>query len=112
MKGLWSLFGLVFLGSAALAEEPPAAPASSAAPVLMPADMAHPVLEDPHPTLFTGAGPEERPGGFLTGNRHFPNFIGWLSNPLQNIDPRAVTEFWPLFGSSWTSAFPPLPSGN
>jgi hypothetical protein len=37
----------------------------------------------------------------LTGNHHFDNFIGWISNPLQNIDPRALTELYPIFGSVW-----------
>jgi hypothetical protein len=39
--------------------------------------------------------------GHLNGNHDFDRFIGFLSNPLQSIDPRAVTEIWPLFGSSW-----------
>src|SRR5262249_1651528 len=29
-----------------------------------------------------------------------------------NIDPRAVTELWPIFETTRVSAFPPLPSGN
>ena len=41
---------------------------------------------------------------FLKGNTNFQGFIGFLSNPVQNIDPRAVTEIWPIFGSSWASA--------
>src|SRR5262249_10321620 len=43
---------------------------------------------------------------------NFSNFIGFLSDPLQNIDPRAVTELYPVFGSAWTSAIGPLPSGD
>jgi hypothetical protein len=48
----------------------------------------------------------------LTGNRNFSNFIGFLSDPLQNIDPRAVTELYPMFGSSWVSSIGPIPSGS
>jgi hypothetical protein len=48
----------------------------------------------------------------LTGNHNFDNFIGFMSNPLQNIDPRAVTEFWPLFMSQWISPYGKLPEGN
>ena len=44
-----------------------------------------------------------RPSGFLTGNQNFPNFIGFLSNPIQSIDPRAVTEIWPMFNAGWVS---------
>jgi hypothetical protein len=51
--------------------------------------------------------------GLLTGNHNFDNFIGFMSNPLQNIDPRAVTEFWPVFVSNWISPYGKiLPSGN
>src|SRR5262245_42268191 len=52
------------------------------------------------------------PSGRLSGTRNFPNFIGFMSNPLQNIDPRALTQIWPMFGSVWTSASPPLPETN
>jgi len=55
---------------------------------------------------------EDGGGSRLTGNRNFPNFIGWMSNPLQNIEPRAVAQIWPMFGSVWTSASPPLPDAN
>ncbi len=65
------------------------------------------------PTVFDYAQPNASGSGFLTGNRNFPNFIGFLSNPLQSIDPRAVTELWPLFGSAWASGKNNLlPSGN
>jgi hypothetical protein len=35
-----------------------------------------------------------------------------MSNPLQNIDPRAMTAIYPLFMSQWTSAAPPVPNGD
>jgi len=69
-------------------------------------------MADSSPTLFTEAGSEGTPGGFLTGTHSFPRFIGFLSNPIQNIDPRSVTELYPIFMSNWPSAFPPLPSGD
>lgn len=49
---------------------------------------------------------------FLSGNHDFANFIGFISNPLQNIDPRAVTALYPIFGSAWTSTIGPVPDGN
>jgi hypothetical protein len=55
----------------------------------------------------SGAQPDR-----LSGNHDFRNFINWMSNPLQNIDPRAVTAIYPLFMSQWTSAAPPVPSGD
>lgn len=51
-------------------------------------------------------------GGCLIGTRKFQNFIGWMSNPLQNIDPRSVTQIWPIFGSSWVSAVSAIPEGD
>jgi hypothetical protein len=46
--------------------------------------------------------------GFLAGTRDFPNFIGFISNPTQSIDPRANTEIYPIFGSGWVSGNGPL----
>jgi hypothetical protein len=48
-----------------------------------------------------------RDNGFLSGNHDFDRFIGFLGNPLQSIDPRAVTEIWPMFGSAWASGNSP-----
>ena len=45
--------------------------------------------------------------GPLTSNRNFPNFIGFISNPVQNNDPRSLTQICPIVGSAWTSASPP-----
>src|SRR5262249_30979460 len=38
--------------------------------------------------------------------------IGFLSNPLQNIDPRSLTQIWPMFGSSWVTTSPRLPAAD
>jgi hypothetical protein len=46
--------------------------------------------------------------GFLTDTHDFDRFIGFTSNALQSIDPRAVTEIWPVFGSAWVSGNGPL----
>jgi hypothetical protein len=56
-----------------------------------------------------GAGNQSSP---LSGNHDFRNFINWMSNPLQNIDPRAVTALYPIFGSGWFSTTPPIPDGD
>jgi hypothetical protein len=50
--------------------------------------------------------------GFLDGNHDFDRFIGFMSNLDFNIDPRAVTELWPAFGSTWTTSVPALPDAN
>jgi hypothetical protein len=70
-----------------------------------------PTVDEPNPACLPPM-PQECSRGFLTGNRNFPNFIGFMSNPIQNIDPRAVTEFWPVFGNSWVSSIPAVPNGQ
>jgi hypothetical protein len=42
--------------------------------------------------------------GFLKGNQNFQNFIGFISNPAQSIDPRSSTELVAIFGSAWITA--------
>jgi hypothetical protein len=62
--------------------------------------------------LFPTDEPAAAGGKPLAGNHNFPNFINWISNPLQNIDPRAVTAIYPIFGSAWFSSAAPLPDGD
>src|SRR5262245_508795 len=101
MRSRFSLLMLVLLGSPTWAQElflpalPPPTLGGTCPEVLCPED---------------NAG--RRAGGMLTGNTNFPGFIGFLSNPLQNIDPRAVTEIYPIFGSAWTSEAGPVPRSD
>src|SRR5262245_66502351 len=77
------------------------------APAPAPVDVTAPPL-----VACGDAGPSGAENGFLTGNHNFPHFINWISNPLQNIDPRAVTAIYPIFGSAWVNSPAPLPDGN
>jgi hypothetical protein len=77
------------------------------APVILPGDAG-----TAPPYVMADGPPPGGPGGGVSGNRNFPNFIGFLSNPLQNIDPRAVTEIYPIFASAWVSPAGPLPSSD
>lgn len=36
----------------------------------------------------------------LAGDRDFQNFIGFVSNPTLSLDPRALTQIWPVFGDA------------
>jgi hypothetical protein len=68
-----------------------------------------------HPPVLCGADCPACPpadGGCISGNHNFRNFIGFMSNPLQNIDPRALTAIYPLFGAAWLSVEPPLPNSD
>jgi hypothetical protein len=112
MKWQASLLALAVVGSQARAQDNTAGTALP--PVTNPAPVAAapPLVAEAAPAYFSGAGVGGGANGFLTGTHEFPRFIGWMSNPLMNIDPRSLTEFWPVFGSAWTTAFPPLPSGD
>lgn len=55
---------------------------------------------------------DDSSGGFLTSDRGFPNFIGWISNPTRNIDPRSYSVFYPLFTYAWTDPFRVIPRGE
>jgi hypothetical protein len=48
----------------------------------------------------------------LASDRSFSNFIGFMSNPLQNIDPRSLTQIQPIFLSSWVGPTGALPDAN
>ena len=71
------------------------------------------VVTGAYPPVVNFSQPCRNSTGYLVGNTNFPNFIGFSSNPIQSIDPRAVTEIVPMFGSAWVSANNPLlPSGT
>src|SRR5262245_16266454 len=101
-RGLWLP---IVLASPALAREPPPAAA------LLPAPAAA-AVEPPACLPVPFCCQADTRGDRLSGNHDFPNFINWMSNPLQNIDPRAVTAIYPLFGSAWVSNTPPIPDGD
>jgi hypothetical protein len=107
MKWQWSLLTLVLPGSLAFAREPPPGPLPPAAPGFAAGD-----TPGACSAVFAGDGSEGAGGGFLTGNHAFPNFIDFVSNPLQNIDPRSVTAVYPLFASAWFTSPPALPDGD
>jgi hypothetical protein len=63
-------------------------------------------------TVFDDAASQSAAGGFLTGNHNFPRFIGFMSDPLQSVDPRAMTDIYPIFGTSFVSSSHVLPEGD
>jgi hypothetical protein len=101
MQRRWSLLALVLLSSSALAEQPPPAPVWPGAEM--------PIAPQP---VLAGDGPDGGARDALASNRNFPNFIGFLSNPLQSIDPRSLTQIWPVFLSSWVSPSARLPAAD
>ncbi|MFL5242885.1 MAG: hypothetical protein ACJ8FY_12310 [Gemmataceae bacterium] len=98
---------LVLLASRALSQETAPAGGDPAAPALAAGQ-----LSAADPTFFPAEGTAGREDGRLAGNHNFSNFIGFIGNPLENIDPRAVTAIYPLFGSSWVSNTAPIPNAD
>lgn len=105
------LLGLVLLGlfvTNGFCQEQPTVPAPSPVQGLSPA-----------PVPVQGGAGEQRPlyldatesrPYLLAGNHNFDNFIGFMSNPILNIDPRAVTELWPIWGVTRVSSTRVLPT--
>jgi hypothetical protein len=106
MAWRWSPLAIALMVSPALAQQPPA-PSLSTAPVVAPGD----VTDSPSVWHANDGAPGEG-SGYLTGNHNFANFINFMSNPLQSIDPRAVTAIYPIFGSEWVSNASPIPNGD
>jgi hypothetical protein len=105
MKWLGGMLAAVVLFTPALAQD-----------VLPKTTASESILQTPE---FDGSCPQccfnrldDSDNGFMKGTRSFPGFIGFISNPIENIDPRSLTQLFPVFGSNWVSASPPLPSGN
>jgi hypothetical protein len=106
MTWQWSPLFLALMVSPALGQAPQPIPLTTAPTITDGA------LIDTSTVLPAEAGTPSDGGGFLTGNHNFPNFINFMSNPLQSIDPRAVTAIYPIFGSEWISSAAPIPDGN
>jgi hypothetical protein len=105
MRWQWSLLLPAVFAPAALAQQPQ--PMTVTPPVPAITDAQGPACS---PDLFNcpaGAG-----GDRLSGNHNFVNFINWMSNVEQNIDPRAVTALYPVFANAWVSTNPPIPNGD
>jgi hypothetical protein len=112
MKFLGSILLLV-LTAVGFAQQPVYERSQALAPIAppMPLTSPGPFVDGSNPACLP-PNLEGNARGRLSGNHNFDNFIGFMSNPVFNIDPRAVTELWPLFGSTWTSSIPALPSAN
>jgi hypothetical protein len=121
---------LVLIGaSLAVCQEPFAAPAAppkspqtvpgttDGAPAAIPLPSIAPV-PDVNAVVTAPSGPNPFEFGpnnstSLNGTQAFDHFIGFISNPTYNIDPRALSELYPVFASGWASGNGPLlPNAN
>jgi hypothetical protein len=98
---------LLFLASPVFAQQSPPAATPASAAFATPANLSESSTVLPQAECLAG-----NDSGFLTGNHNFPGFINFMSNPLQSIDPRAVTAIYPIFGSAWVSNASPIPDGD
>ncbi len=104
MRSCWGFLILVLAAIPAAAQEPRPAPPAAALTAALAGDM---------PSATGLMLSEDGPAGPCPGSdRPFGSFIGFMSDPLQNIDPRAVNEFYPIFASAWTSEAGPAPSSD
>jgi hypothetical protein len=106
MKWFGILLSLALLAPGALAEDILRAPIDSGD-----ANAFAPEMTD-HAAAADYGRADGGEGGSLTSDRAFPGFIGFVSNPTRAFDPRALTQLWPLFISSWTDQFGPISSGD
>jgi hypothetical protein len=110
MKQLCSLLLVLSLTASGWAQDRPLAVLGPLVPQADQPDTAAPPTVAPGTAVlgtpavdFGEPAPRWSTRGLLTGNHNFDNFIGFMSNPVMNIDPRAVTELWPVFDSDWVS---------
>ena len=103
MKYRYSLLFVALLGVRASAQ-PPTAPLDPTGVTFLSAAAVD------GPSVMLSEDGSGRNG--LSGSHDFGNFIGFLSNPLQNIDPRAINELYPIFGSVSTSEAGPVPKSD
>ena len=112
MKSLWCLVAMLWFCEAGMAQEQGQKPSDNPGSFLLTTGVDDGTPAGGGGTVFDDAGQGREPGGFLTGNPNFSNFIPFMSDPLQSVDPRSLTYFYPIFGSSWFSTLPRLPSGD
>jgi hypothetical protein len=112
----WKRLGLAVLllavGSMGRGQEPQKALAEPAAPGTLSNLFSDATAPEYHSSILAASEEEKHQNGFLDGTHNFDRFIGFMSNPLFNIDPRAVTELLPITGFTWFQPSPALPNGN
>ena len=111
MTWRWSALSVVLLASPALAQSPSlgVSTGSPARPIFVPKEAG---WRASHSRFHDGRTPAADQGSRFSGNHNFPNFINFISNPLESIDPRAVTAIYPIFGASSISSTAPLPDAD
>jgi hypothetical protein len=94
MKLRWYTLTALLLTQPLIAQEPVVTPSTTGLPVAAgsPADGPTPISNAWDADQGSGTG-----RGFLSSDRAFPNFIGYISNPTKAIDPRSLTQLLPIY---------------
>jgi hypothetical protein len=105
MKWQGSLLSLLVLATCSFAQTPDQ--------MITSIDAAPTAFDPVAPPHVPPPGPEHgSPGNMAESDKEFSDFIGFVSNPTVALDPRALTQLWPLFASTWTNKIGPLGSGD
>src|SRR5437879_1746886 len=101
MNRRWYTIVALMLTQPAFAQEPVPAPIATGMPV---APISHGDGLTPIQNAWDQDDGSGRGSGFLTGDKGFPNFIGYISNPTKAIDPRSLTQIIPIYDYASVSA--------
>jgi hypothetical protein len=104
MKSLGSALVVILLARPGFGQTTGPAPASTGIPVQPAAAPDAPMVMD--------VDSNANKGGFLTGDKCFPRFIGFVSNPSLSVDPRSLTQLYPMYINTSMSAIRPFPAGS
>jgi hypothetical protein len=105
MRWLGSSLLIIFLVGPGSAQESVPAPIATGIPVQS-------AGAGPGAPVVLESGGDENQGGFLKGDKGFRNFIGFMSNPTLTVDPRSLTQLFPIYSHTWMSAIRPLAAGG
>lgn len=104
MKACWWTLLIMLVVRPAWAQAPTASPSSTGIPVLEAGEgTGRGSMSDDDGRLLRG---------FLTGDKGFTNFIGYISNPALAIDPRSLTQLIPIYDYISIRPIKPLPAGE
>jgi len=105
MKCKWSMLVAAIAASPAFAQPSQLPTATPSVPLIS-------MMDSPGTPPVIFPVPADAGADPLSGNHNHVHFINWMSNVFENIDPRAVTAIYPIFGSAWVKNSAPIPDSD